>query len=191
MPAGLSLPRRAAPGVPVTGVESLYIASDGKLHRLSASGVDTNLESGGGGGVSSFEGRTGAVVATDADYLASEVVVTPAGAMSSTRVQAALEEIQTDATTGITNAATAQTTANAAVPKSVGTTAGDILGFSASATPVRLPGPTASGQVPVATGAGTWSWALLLLVGGLVLDSDLVGTAEGLVLDTAADLVLT
>ncbi len=51
---------------------------------------------GGGGAVSSVFGRTGAVVAVSGDYIANQVTVTPVGNMSSTHVQAALQEHQGD-----------------------------------------------------------------------------------------------
>ena len=91
-----------------------------------------------GGTVRSVFARTGAVVAVTSDYDAVQVDVTPAGAMSSTNVQAALEEIQTDATTGITNAAAAQTTANAAIPKSIIDAKGDLIAGTGSDTSARL-----------------------------------------------------
>lgn len=49
-----------------------------------------------GPGVSSFEGRTGAVVATSGDYAASEVTNTPAGGVAATTVQAAIDELDTE-----------------------------------------------------------------------------------------------
>lgn len=47
-------------------------------------------------GASSVFGRTGAVVAADGDYAAGQIVVTPGGSLSSTRVQTALVELQGD-----------------------------------------------------------------------------------------------
>ena len=51
---------------------------------------------GAGGAVSSVFGRIGAVVAATSDYDAVQVDVTPSGNLTSTDVQAALEELQTD-----------------------------------------------------------------------------------------------
>lgn len=46
--------------------------------------------------VASVFGRTGTVGAADGDYSATQIVVTPAGGISSTRVQAALEELDNE-----------------------------------------------------------------------------------------------
>jgi len=51
---------------------------------------------GGGGAVSSVFARTGDVVAVSGDYIANKITVTPVGNMSSTHVQAALQEHQGD-----------------------------------------------------------------------------------------------
>ena len=47
-------------------------------------------------GVNSFEGRTGAVVATAGDYTASEITNVPSGDVSAITVQAALNELDTE-----------------------------------------------------------------------------------------------
>lgn len=49
-----------------------------------------------GGAVSSVFGRTGVVIAADGDYSASQVTNTPAGGISSTTVQAAINELDTE-----------------------------------------------------------------------------------------------
>lgn len=49
-----------------------------------------------GGGVSSFEGRTGVVVSANGDYTASEVTNVPAGNIAAVTVQAALDELDTE-----------------------------------------------------------------------------------------------
>lgn len=51
---------------------------------------------GGGGAVDSVFGRTGVVTATSGDYTAGQVTNTPAGGISSTTVQAALNELDTE-----------------------------------------------------------------------------------------------
>lgn len=51
---------------------------------------------GGGGAVDSVFGRTGTVVASNGDYTASKITNTPAGNISSTTVQAALNELDTE-----------------------------------------------------------------------------------------------
>lgn len=64
--------------------------------------VKLPLTSGGGGGggaVDSFNGRTGAVVSQANDYSAALVSNLPAGSISATNVQAAINELDTDVTT--------------------------------------------------------------------------------------------
>lgn len=51
---------------------------------------------GGGGAVDSVFGRTGVVVAAGGDYIASQITVTPTGAIAATNVQAALAELDTE-----------------------------------------------------------------------------------------------
>lgn len=61
--------------------------------------VDLPLEGtggGGGGAVDSFNGRTGIVVSQAGDYSAGIVSNTPAGSISATTVQAAINELDTD-----------------------------------------------------------------------------------------------
>ena len=54
---------------------------------------------GGGGAVSSVFGRSGAVLAVAGDYTATKITNTPAGTISSTNVQAAINELDGDVTT--------------------------------------------------------------------------------------------
>lgn len=72
------------------------------------------IEDGGGGGagVDSFNGRTGVVTAQSGDYNAGQITNTPAGNLSATNVQAALNELDTEKQPLITGAATTITTAN-------------------------------------------------------------------------------
>ena len=58
--------------------------------------IDEVAATGGGGAVGSVFGRTGTVVAATGDYDAVEVDFTPAGAIASTNVQAAIEELDTE-----------------------------------------------------------------------------------------------
>jgi hypothetical protein len=51
---------------------------------------------GGGGGVSSFNGRTGSVLPASADYLASQITNVPAGNISATQLQAAINELDSE-----------------------------------------------------------------------------------------------
>lgn len=77
-------------------------------------------------GVDTVFGRSGAVVAADADYAASQVTVSPTGLaiVTTTRVQAAIAELDD----GV----------NARIPKNVVTTKGDIPVATGSATVSRL-----------------------------------------------------
>jgi len=83
--------------------------------------VNLPVEGGGGGGsgVSSFNGRTGAVVPAPGDYNAGQVTNTPAGTVAATTVQGAINELDSEKQATITGAATtivsADLTANRAV----------------------------------------------------------------------------
>lgn len=78
-------------------------------------------ESGGGGGsgVSSFNGRTGAVVPQSGDYTASQITNVPAGNISSTNVQDAINELDTEKQATITGAATTITSSNLTANRAV------------------------------------------------------------------------
>jgi len=67
---------------------------------------------GGGGAVSSFNGRTGAVLPLAGDYNASQVTNVPAGNIAATNVQTAINELDSEKQVTITGAATTITTAN-------------------------------------------------------------------------------
>lgn len=67
---------------------------------------------GGGGAVDSFNGRTGVVVSQLGDYSAGIVSNTPAGDISATDVQAAINELDTEKQATITGAASSVTTTN-------------------------------------------------------------------------------
>jgi hypothetical protein len=77
------------------------------------------VQSGGGGAVSSFNGRTGAVLPLAGDYNASQITNTPAGNIAAVNVQNALNELDSEKQSTITGAATtivsADLTANRAV----------------------------------------------------------------------------
>lgn len=88
------------------------------------------------GTVVSFEGRAGAVNAQDGDYHASEIVFSPAGNISATRVQAALVELDskkqaisallTSVAALATNGILAKTGAGTAVARTIAGTANEI-----------------------------------------------------------------
>lgn len=61
---------------------------------------------GGGGAVDSFNGRTGTVVSTAGDYSGSLISNTPAGTISATNVQSALNELDADIQTNAADIAT-------------------------------------------------------------------------------------
>ena len=74
---------------------------------------------GGGGAVDSFNGRTGSVVPTAGDYSGILVTNTPAGNISATNVQAAINELDSEKQSLITGAATTITSANLTANKAV------------------------------------------------------------------------
>lgn len=67
---------------------------------------------GGGSGVTSFNGRVGTVVATSGDYAASQITNTPSGNISSTNVQNAINELDSEKQPLITGGATSITSSN-------------------------------------------------------------------------------
>lgn len=73
--------------------------------------VDTT---GGGSGVTSFNGRTGAVLPLAGDYTASQITNVPAGNITAVNVQNALNQLDSIKQATITGAATTITTANLA-----------------------------------------------------------------------------
>ena len=115
-------------------------------NTYACTATDTwTLQSGGGGGaVSSVFSRTGAVVAVSGDYTAAQVTNTPAGNISATDAQAAINELDTEklATTG--NAATA----TALAANGANCAAGQApLGVDASGVSEGCWTPTGSGDV--------------------------------------------
>ncbi len=98
---------------------------------------------------------------TSAAHAASAIGFTPAGTIAATDVQAAIVEVEgdaataeADAQTAITAAAAAQSTANAAIPKSLVDAKGDLLAASADNVVGRLPVGT-DGDVLTADAAST------------------------------------
>ena len=70
----------------------LYDASAAGYKKINPSNLVGPLSS----GVSSFNGRSGAVVPASADYTAAQVTNTPAGNIAATTVQAAIDELDTE-----------------------------------------------------------------------------------------------
>jgi hypothetical protein len=78
---------------PTAGEMNTFVdLADGKLKRKDSTGSVTNIESV-AAGVSTFEGRTGAVVSVAGDYSAAEISSTPSGNIVATNVQDALDEL--------------------------------------------------------------------------------------------------
>lgn len=73
----------------------------------------------GGSGVTSFNGRTGIVVSLAGDYTASQITNVPAGNISSTNVQNALNELDAEKQPLITGAATTITTSNLTINRAL------------------------------------------------------------------------
>jgi hypothetical protein len=70
------------------------LASSIVIHNTKI--ISTLIAAGGGSGVSTFEGRSGVVVSANGDYTASEITNVPAGTISATTIQGAVNEIATD-----------------------------------------------------------------------------------------------
>lgn len=84
----------ASIATPASGKSTLFIDSaDEKLKRKTDAGTVVNVEL---GAVSSFNGRTGAVVPLAGDYVAADITNIPAGNISSTFVQDAINELDTE-----------------------------------------------------------------------------------------------
>lgn len=84
---------------PSTTARSLTTTTPASIQIVNGNGLvgDPQINFvGAAGGVTSFETRTGAVVATAGDYLASEITNSPAGSIIATDVQAAINELDTD-----------------------------------------------------------------------------------------------
>lgn len=77
----------------------LAVGTDGHVLTLdstTATGLKWAAAGGGGGSVSSFNSRTGAVVPVNGDYTASNITNVPAGTIAAVTVQAALDELDTE-----------------------------------------------------------------------------------------------
>jgi hypothetical protein len=70
-------------------------SADGRLKRKESNGSIVDIEAA-ATGVTTFEGRNGAVVSAPGDYNASEITNVPSGGISATNVQAAINELDGD-----------------------------------------------------------------------------------------------
>lgn len=77
------------------------------------------VSGGGGGAVDSVFGRTGTVAAQSGDYSASLIINTPAGSISATDVQAAIDELDSEKQATITGAATSIVSSNLTVGRAL------------------------------------------------------------------------
>ena len=66
------------------------------VYNSSSGWYIDSIASSGGGAVSSVFARTGAVVAANGDYTASQITNTPAGGIAATTVQAAIDELDSE-----------------------------------------------------------------------------------------------
>lgn len=80
---------------PTGGTYTFFDSADGHFKKKDDAGTVTDLEVS-ASGVTSFNGRSGAVVPIASDYDASLIDFTPAGDLVSTNVQAAIEELDAE-----------------------------------------------------------------------------------------------
>lgn len=112
---------------------------------MASTYIKLPVESGGGGGggaVDSFNGRTGNVVSQSGDYSGSLVSNTPAGSISSTNVQAAINEIDSDVVALTTTVSNLTTTVSNKQPLDSDLTA--LAGLSANGVLIRTGSGTAT-----------------------------------------------
>jgi hypothetical protein len=108
---------------------------------------------GGGGGVTSFNSRTGAVTPQSGDYTVAEITgAAPLASPTFTGTPAAPTATSGTNTTQVATTAFVQTAAGLLIPKSLVTTAGDLIAGTGAGTVERLPMGTA-GQVLTVGGA--------------------------------------
>lgn len=183
----LELEHGTEPGSPSTGFHKVYVdTADGKLKKKDSAGsvsvYENSITS-----VTSVFGRTGAVVSVSGDYNASQVTNTPAGNISSTNVQAAINELDTEKV-DVSHVGSGGT-AHAAATTSVN-------GFMSAADKTKLDGITA-GATPglnqltgeVLAGPGTGSQAATI-PNAVVIGKVLTGLVEAYGQVVAADTIL-
>lgn len=77
---------------PASSKTAIFVeTADGLLKQKDDTGTVSAL-----GAVSSFNGRTGAIIPVAGDYIASEITNTPSGGIAATDVQAAINELDTE-----------------------------------------------------------------------------------------------
>jgi hypothetical protein len=96
MAIGYKTQSAASVPTPPVGEKYTFIDSaNGHLSTKDDTGTVVDIEAS-SGGVSTFEGRSGAVVSANGDYTASEITNVPAGNIAAITVQAALNELDTE-----------------------------------------------------------------------------------------------
>jgi hypothetical protein len=85
----------SVPTPPSTESNTFVDSADGRLKRKESNGSIVDIEAA-ATGVTSFEGRNGVVTSASGDYTAAEITNVPAGGISATTVQAAINELDGD-----------------------------------------------------------------------------------------------
>ena len=108
----------------------------------------TGSGGGGGSGVTSFNGRSGVVVSQAGDYSGALITNTPAGSISATNVQAAINELDSEKQELITGAATTITNLNLSIDRAlISNGLGKVAASTVTATELsRLIGVTSNIQ---------------------------------------------
>lgn len=119
---------------PGTGETWTFIDTDGKFKRKDESGTVVSIEDV-AAGVTSFEGRSGTVTAQAGDYTASEITNVPTGNISSTTVQTAINELDTEKAP--------QTHVGSTGVSEHGVATGSVAGFMSPSDKTKLDGVTA------------------------------------------------
>jgi len=100
----IAMIKQSAASVPTppAGEETIFMDSaDDKFKKKIDTGAVIDLE-GNAAGVSSFNTRTGNVVSANGDYTASQVTNVPFGTVTATTVQAAINQLESISTGGMT-----------------------------------------------------------------------------------------
>lgn len=145
-----------------------------------------DLGSTAGGAVPSVFGRTGAVIAVAGDYNASQITVTPVGGISSTNVQAAIQELDTEkanlvspALTGTPTAPTATAGTNTTQLATTAFVQAAIASAAAPETDISLTsGVNVADTVTISTVKAVW-WELVLYKGTAIYQTTVQASHDG------------